>query len=200
MNMQQRINLYLYVKKTPTLFLTSHIIFILYGIFSVILLLDSAYSVFKKNELANEVNILSTELNNQKKNLERIKLTYPLVNLADLEGSTHRLREELTSKIELAGILSHQASFSAYMAALGNSITQGVWLTEIDIMQSGRKMTLHGMAVKAIFLQSFLEKLREHPLFSKMKFSLEDITQHPEDKKVSPLVEFTITAEAGEQL
>ena len=197
--MQQQINLYRHLKQAPTFFLTLNVVLIIYAVFTFFLFIDTAFDIYKKNELETTAQMLSITMDKEKKLLDQVKLQYPAVNLSDLEGSMQRLKQDLNAKAEIAAILSHQTLFSNYLTALSNSVVQGVWLTEINITKSGQNITLTGLAVKATLVHAFSERLRKQSLFANMKFSLQEIAQTPGNDKGHSYVNFSITGEVDNQ-
>lgn len=195
--MKQQINLYKYLKQTPTYFLTFNVILIIYAVFAFFLFIDTGFDIHNKKLLDAEVQELTLALDKEKQILEHIKLQYPSVNLEDLEGSMQRLKQELNTKSEIAAILAHQTLFSSYLTAFSNAVVKGVWLTDVNITKSGKNITLNGQSVKANFVDLYLERLKKQPLFSNMEFTIQEIAQNTVNEKGNTYFGFTITGEVN---
>lgn len=197
--MQQQINLYRYLKLPPKYFLTLENILILYGLYIVLLFINTTFELSKKNQLSEQANSVNIELRDQTDYLNKVKAQYPSVNLSDLQGTMRRLKEELSSKGDIAAMLSKQTSFTNYFTALSAATIYGVWLTEIEITRSGLSVTLKGMTIKSILLQKYIDQLHKQPIFSKADIKLQEINQNPnpDNQNTNSYVNFIITANVG---
>lgn len=87
-------------------------------------------------------------------------------------------------------IPSEPVAVSARLSALARQHPAGLWLTGIDIADSGREISLRGRMLNSSLLPSFLERLGQEQVFNGQSFRQLQVEQ-PED--AGPGLEFMIS-------
>lgn len=109
------------------------------------------------------------------------------------------LKKKLSEKNKLLDVVRQQhhinlTGFSNYLNTFAETITPGVWLTEIEIENGGRDIILTGQTLNSDDVIAFIRALNNNPLFSKtnLQFKLKNL-EKVEDKKTSQVwFDFTI--------
>jgi hypothetical protein len=128
-----------------------------------------------------------------------------------LEAEVARLEAEIKARESVlaalgAGELGNTAGFSEFLAALGRRAVPGVWLTGLNIGESGNDMQLSGRALRPELVPAYLKALSDEPMMrgrrvTEMKLSTKMATPPPSPggtPTAAPgprrYVEFTVSA------
>jgi hypothetical protein len=86
-----------------------------------------------------------------------------------LEAEVARLDAEVKARQALlavlgTGELGNTAGFSEFLAALGRQAVPGVWLTGLNIGESGNDLQVHGRALRPDLVPAYLKALNNEPM------------------------------------
>jgi Tfp pilus assembly protein PilN len=120
-----------------------------------------------------------------------------------LEGEIARLEAEVKTRQATlqalnTGELGNTAGFSEFLAALGRQAMPGIWLTSITIGNSGNELSVHGRALRADLMPTFLRALNNEPMMrgrrvTELKLSAK--SPAPADKTAAVgYIEFSLNA------
>lgn len=182
----QQINLFLLLPKTKKQILTFEVILIVYGFFIFLLFLNYSFELIKKNQLQNQVASLNVLVFQEKNQLERTMIEFPLINPEDLEGSMKKLQDEVSAKIKLMAIISNSVKFSSYLTSFANADITGLWLTQMQITQNGYAIDLKGLATHEDHIHQYYEELKKQSIFAPLKFELLGVSA-AQDEKGEPM-------------
>lgn len=174
---QQEINLYNYLPKKTGFELTPKTALLSYGAFLSLLLMFYFVSLWQKHKLVTQFDYLNHETSLALQQLTILVQQYPISDPDILKKTIGQLQEEYEKKAKLIDLLSPYANFSSYLVGLGNAIVSGVWLTQITFDRGENKIILKGYALQSAFLDQFYSQLAKQPIFSNLKFELNDIEQ-----------------------
>jgi len=166
---------------------------ILYGIYAAFLCINYIYTINKKHDLTLQVNYLRLDLEKQQNFLSQVVVEYPSINVEGLTATMQQLKEDLLTKGKIYAVLANQILFSSYLTVIANASMQGVWLTDISIIDSGQTITLTGQAYQAERIQVYLEQLQKQSLFSNYDLVLKEVNEDSNDKRTHKMITFNIT-------
>ena len=170
--MLQQINLYrLLPKDRFSLSLEKMAIF--YGLFLVIMLLNSSVNFYEKYQKSTELNEINSKLAIEKESLKLLVAQYPILNPNDLETSLKKLQGDLDVKSKMVSVVSQDAGFSEILTAIANAAQPGAWLTEMTFTYREGHMNLKGLATNALAIQEFLENIKKQPGLAHIPFELQ---------------------------
>jgi hypothetical protein len=103
-----------------------------------------------------------------------------------LQIEVARREKERAVKSELLRLLSSQSlgnarGFSPYLTALARRRVDGVWLSEIQVMQGGRELRLAGSTLEPELVPRLLQRLREEAPFAGTTFRRLRVERAPDD-------------------
>jgi hypothetical protein len=86
-----------------------------------------------------------------------------------LEAEVARLEAEVKARQSVlaalgTGELGNTAGFSEFLAALGRRAVPGVWLTGLNVGESGNDLRLSGRALRPELVPAYLKALSEEPM------------------------------------
>lgn len=86
-----------------------------------------------------------------------------------LEAEVARLEAEVKARQSLlaalgTGELGNTAGFSEFLAALGRRAVPGVWLTGLNVGESGNDLQLSGRALRPELVPAYLKALSDEPM------------------------------------
>jgi hypothetical protein len=86
-----------------------------------------------------------------------------------LEAEVARLEAELKARQEVlavlgTGELGNTTGFSEFLAALGRQALPGVWLTGLNIGESGNDLQVQGRALRPDLVPAYLKALNKEPM------------------------------------
>lgn len=175
--MRQQVNLYILLPKERKWRFTKETLIVCYAVFVFLLLFNVAFKLWNRHSLQRDLNqaiVTQTRLTDQLNSLAKQE---PLIDLNDLTGSVKKIVNDINANQKLSQVLSYNVSFSSYLSALTTAIVPDVWLTEIQFNASDQLIILRGSALRAASIQQFLERLSRQPVFSKLQFNMEDLTE-----------------------
>jgi hypothetical protein len=128
-----------------------------------------------------------------------------------LESEVARLEAEVKARQSMlaaisTGELGNTAGFSEFLGALGRQAIPGVWVTGLNIGDSGNELQVQGRALSAELVPTYLKALNREPmmrgrLVTEMKLAAKSAAPAPASAgsaKAAPgpqrFVEFTVTA------
>jgi Tfp pilus assembly protein PilN len=158
----QQVNLYKLLPKLERSPLTDTMLLLLYSVFFFVLLLDYFYGLNVARQQNKQVTFLNMQVNTAQNKLIETANQYPKVSLQAVWNN-----------------VSCNTHFSAYLEALAKASIPSVWLTEISISENGQYVSLKGRALKAVYVQEFLDHLKSQAIFSTIPFELQELS----DKK-----------------
>jgi Tfp pilus assembly protein PilN len=177
MVMQQQINLYKFLPKKSKSYFTLEKIFLLYGIFILLLVIFFGNALWQKHKLTKEYeqdNLLFVKA--QQKFLSLIK-QYPSIDVSNIKASGESLRTQLSNELKIINLLKQSSKFSVYMEGLAEAIVPNVWLTEIYFSVKEPHIVLKGNAIEPLSAQNFLDQLLHQSAFTGLPFKIADLTQ-----------------------
>jgi Tfp pilus assembly protein PilN len=83
---------------------------------------------------------------------------------------------------------SGSEGFSKYLISLSKSIPRGLWLTKIELLDSGKRFSLSGKALEAKLVTAFISSLNKEPAFKGKVLNIFDIVYN----KTDSVLEFRI--------
>ena len=122
---------------------------------------------------------------------ELIKLNQAFIGATGIDSPADQLakKKEIIAALVQQGLLNSNG-FSDELEALAANIVSGVWLTEIQIQQGGKQISLTGRTISMKEALLFLENLSNSNAFSSNDLELSKIG-NPEAK--TGVLQFTIT-------
>lgn len=130
-----------------------------------------------------------------------------------LESEVARLEVEVKARQSViaslsTGELGNTAGFSEFLAALGRQAVPGVWLTGLNIGESGNNLQVLGRALRAELVPAYLKTLSNEPMMrgrrvTEMKLAAKTAAPPPPPAPGEPakaplgprrFIEFTISA------
>lgn len=124
--------------------------------------------------------------------------------VARLEGEV-KARQSVLAALS-TGELGNTAGFSEFLAALGRQAVPGVWLTGLNIGESGNDLQVSGRALRPELVPAYLKALNDEPMMrgrrvTEMKLAAKAAAPSPGQggtAKAAPgpqhFVEFTVSA------
>jgi len=104
------------------------------------------------------------------------------LSAANLQTAVHALQEEQKKYALLTGQSSLivkdicKVKPSDYFKAFARAHVKGLWLTDINISNSGTELRLMGRATQTSQVNLYIEGLKNQPIFSKFQFELSNLT------------------------
>ncbi|WP_197474966.1 PilN domain-containing protein, partial [Oleiphilus sp. HI0079] len=99
-------------------------------------------------------------------------------------------RKALLETLDSVSVRDTQG-FSSYMVGLARQTNQQLWLTRINVAESGASMALEGVAVSGKQVPAYLERLKQEPVFVGRNFTTFDLKQ---DEKNASRIHFQLQA------
>jgi Tfp pilus assembly protein PilN len=196
--MQQQINLFRVLQPAKTSWFDSQKIWIAYGVFIIWLAGGFLYQLLQQHRSTHKLNTLITQLKTEQQALIVLMQKNPFLNPEDLTSSLQKLQQELVSKNKIVNVLNGNAPFSDVLMAIARAAVPGMWLTHINISNSGNDMILTGKVTYVGAVQNFLNQLRQQTVLAMHTLVVREITKTPSDaKQVNPYLDFTISTQAA---
>lgn len=189
--MRQQINLYAQLPRKKVVFLVFERILMIWGLFLILLLLQYTDELWKKNQLALNLEKLSNTVSIKTKKLLDLSKQYPLIDAKDIEGSIQKLKQDLTGKSEALSFMKQPLRFSDYLMQFANAAIPEVWLTEINISFVHHEMELKGSATSPAAVNQFIKQLNLQAPFKQFQFELQEYVDG-ENSNVKSYSTFTI--------
>lgn len=146
------------------------------GLAIVLMLIVFVVSVVDKNSAANELQRLQAEqelidqsvqeLQNQKTRLEKNEALDK--KIATLENEIN-FRYQLLESIG-TGDKSAKGGFSTHLQSLARQHVDGMWFTEIRLLEGGNELALSGQTRRPEFVPRYLQKLSSEAAFTGHQF------------------------------
>lgn len=100
-----------------------------------------------------------------------------LMDDSTLARELERLRRDIEFRRLLLNSISPQqlqsgVGFAAHLQALARQHIDGLWFTEIDLLDGGQHLALRGQLRKPEYLPRYLQRLGSEPSFAGQKFSV----------------------------
>jgi len=185
----QKINLYEQIPHLLKDRLSFSLIAKIAGVFVVLLI---ALNIFARWQLMDyESQFRSLQLQQKAMTDELIKLNQAFIGVTGANSPADQLvkKKEIIDALLQQGLLN-SSGFTEELEALAASIVSGVWLTEIQIQQGGKQISLTGKTLSMKEALLFLENLSNSNVFSGNDLELSKIG-NPEAK--TGVLQFTIT-------
>lgn len=93
----------------------------------------------------------------------------------DITKSVATMKKAMAAQEEIIAILGNHSAFSNDFISLSNTITDGVWLTEINIENYGNQITLSGEALNPDVLHEFISNCKADPNLQRYNITLHGI-------------------------
>lgn len=199
---KQQINLYQPIfRKQPVVFSFN----VLLGLCLFSLLLMGAVYGFAQWQTDNLYR-QRAELETQHDDLERRvsamapQLPRPTVNKL-LQRELQQLVERRNSDAGLLNMLqnrieSHHGGFSGYLEGLATQSLPEVWLTRIQVADSGMTLSLAGKTLQAEAVPRLLQRLQSETIFLGRSFQVMELVRRDE---LDPVLDFRLRTVAGEE-
>ena len=106
----------------------------------------------------------------------------------NLKVETARLAQQLENTRSLfnalnpGGSVAQAEQFSSVLEGLARQRQDGLWLTQIGVLNAGQSLELRGVVVKPELLPVYLQKLKTEPAFAGRQFNVLQL-QTPEDRR-----------------
>jgi hypothetical protein len=150
---------------------------------------------------------LAEQLAVQRDQMAKLATLPPRAPDRALETEVARLDMEVRSRVSTlhalnAGELGNTAGFSEFFAALGRGAVPGIWLTSVTIGESGNELIVHGRALRADLMPSFLRGLNSEPVMrgrkvTELRLAAKAAPRPGEAKAAEPsqgFIEFSLSA------
>lgn len=122
----------------------------------------------------------------------QLKSSFPtLFFTQEANQSIKQLEQDVATQKNILSTIKNQTLFSEDLLALSRSIVKNVWLTQINVVQSGGEITLKGKSLDKVSLESFLSNLQTEKTFTEYDFNIKNI-ENMTEKNTSILI-FEIT-------
>ena len=116
----------------------------------------------------------------QSEHLQRaiVEVPSPAVAFSDRLATEERevLGLETVARTLSTGGLSHTTGFAAALRAFGNTSTEGVWLTGLNLDNRRGSLVLEGRALDASRVPAYLQTLSAEPYFAGTSFAAIELT------------------------
>lgn len=101
-----------------------------------------------------------------------------------IDNSVDHIKKTMLAQQEIVSILSNHTLFSEDLITLSRTITDGVWLTQINISKYGKNIALTGESLNTDVLHEFIKNCKNDPNFKLFDISLNEIKdKDTKDKK-----------------
>ncbi|MBT7442692.1 MAG: hypothetical protein HN790_01845 [Methylococcales bacterium] len=176
-------------------------IYVIVAVFVIESLALAAYG-YQQSSISNNLQIsdidIQTEYDDKSIALEELKENYvPKAKDPKLNVRISQLRQEKSGKSSILKILETQ-SFgtvkppSQFLKAIAEHQVQGLWFTDIHILQSQNQLQLRGETLAAEYITDYLSGLANADAFTGMSFSSLELKQN---KKIPSQLLFTLSTQ-----
>lgn len=152
------------------------------------LLLTYVYGQWRVSSLARELAQLESFNELEIKRLESLNQQFPLRKESpELLARLERVNLQRQAKARLIQLLAgrdvgHTEGFSKLLVGLGRQIEAGMWLTNIEVSDGGRAMSLLGGSYRPEAIPRFVQKLSGEAAFSGVEFKTFEIRRVDEER------------------
>ncbi|KZZ52609.1 hypothetical protein A3765_03640 [Oleiphilus sp. HI0130] len=193
----QQVNLYTEEFRPRIVILPLMQMAVLYGVLLSILILISVWLSFEQVDLDAQLENTRQSLSIQRDAKTSLEAKVAMLRLDDaLLRQNKRLKQQIQARKALLETLDSVSvrdtqGFSSYMVGLARQTNQQLWLTRINIAESGASMALEGVAVSGKQVPAYLERLKQEPVFVGRNFTTFDLKQ---DEKNASRIHFQLQA------
>jgi hypothetical protein len=193
----QQVNLYTEEFRPRIVILPLMQMAVLYGVLLSILILISVWLSFEQADLDAQLENTRQSLSIQRDAKTSLEAKVAMLRLDDaLLRQNKRLKQQIQARKALLETLDSVSvrdtqGFSSYMVGLARQTNQQLWLTRINIAESGASMALEGVAVSGKQVPAYLERLKQEPVFVGRNFTTFDLKQ---DEKNASRIHFQLQA------
>jgi MSHA biogenesis protein MshI len=181
--MKQTINLYASLPKeiTPTLSVRYFPLILLTWV--IMLLGVWGYAKWHIRTLNNQMTTLNETFTLRQEQMSKLKALEPGVDLTHLKQQIDQLNTQVAQESQFVASISAQkkkadTGFAPYLTALAEEVPNGLWLTKIEIMDSGAHINLIGQTQKSGDLLLFMDRLQQTKAFQGKYLRLLTVTGH----------------------
>lgn len=192
--MNQQINFYTEILRVRNIPMSFHVMKnFIYGLFLFMIVSTIILGII---QLKNEKDL---------KNLEKQQLnTFTKLQSQESKVTSKMDRDQIVAKLEtndklyeknkkvldeLEQVMKYgSGGFSVYLLSLSKSVPRGLWLTKIELSDSGKHFSLQGKAIEANLITTFISSLNKEPSFKGKILNLFDVTYN----KTDSVLEFKI--------
>ena len=193
----QQVNLYTEEFRPRIVILPLMQMAVLYGVLLSILILISVWLSFEQADLDAQLENTRQSLSIQRDAKTSLEAKVAMLRLDDaLLRQNKRLKQQIQARKALLETLDSVSvrdtqGFSSYMVGLARQTNQQLWLTRINLAESGASMALEGVAVSGKQVPAYLERLKQEPVFVGRNFTTFDLKQ---DEKNASRIHFQLQA------
>ncbi|KZY74648.1 hypothetical protein A3742_14050 [Oleiphilus sp. HI0071] len=193
----QQVNLYTEEFRPRIVILPLMQMAVLYGVLLSILILISVWLSFEQADLDAQLENTRQSLSIQRDAKTSLEAKVAMLRLDDaLLRQNKRLKQQIQARKALLETLDSVSvrdtqGFSSYMVGLARQTNQQLWLTRINVAESGASMALEGVAVSGKQVPAYLERLKQEPVFVGRNFTTFDLKQ---DEKNASRIHFQLQA------
>lgn len=159
------------------------------GLLVICMIAISSYQSYQSHRLNNQVVELSKANTAATNDYNRLMRQFGIVDQENAALASEKAAKENAAKI-LASALIGRKQYSRYFDIFSNTISENVWLTDINIQGQQHSILLKGFGLNLKEILVFAEKLNKQKLFEDTPFRLTEITR-PSDE--SEPYQFTLT-------
>jgi len=192
--MKQQINFYIEILRIRNIPLSFHVMKnFVYGLFLFMIVSTIILGII---QLKNEKDL---------KDLEKKQLnTFTQLQSQESKITSRTDRDQIATQLEINERLyeknkavfeelsqllnSRSEGFSKYLISLSKSVPRGLWLTKIELSDSGKHFSLYGKAIEARLVTTFISSLNNEPPFKGKVLNIFDIVYN----KADSVLEFKI--------
>jgi len=135
---------------------------------SVHTLIDISHLTGQHDRLTQQLAALADANTKARASVNSVEDTRLATHVADLRA---QLNSRTALEAALAGeVKTRSRGFSAHLDGLAGNALQGLWLTEIQLLDGGTRMHLDGMTIDPILVPQFLRNLGRDEAFAGHRF------------------------------
>ena len=163
--MTQQVNFYRLLPEENKLKFSNERLLITYGIFIVLLCINSAHSFWSNHKKSNKLAVLQQQLDEKTKILTNLTKEYPLLDPKDLQNSMQQLQKGLAEKGKVFSSLTREFSIPQLFSSLASTNVPALWLTEITVLKDGELISIKGQTSQTSMIQQFLDQIEKESIF-----------------------------------
>lgn len=191
---RQEINLYREISRrtSDSSFITKKILINIYIAFTIFNLILYGITLLNIKQLHSQSTSLKNEIQQTKDLFFKYKEGFPEIFFSkDTKQSIDKLKSQIEQQQKILNAIADNETFSSYLTALALTINPNVWLTEINIYQSGDIIMLNGKASNKLAIQDFIASTKLNNMLGKFKVESQELGgMRPTDKDT--YLKFTI--------
>ena len=179
----QQVNLYTEEFRPRTIVLPVAQMALFFGLLLSLLIVLSIWLRLDQADLEAQADEAKQSLTAQRATKDLLEAKVAMLRLDEaLLRQNKRLKQQIAARKALLETLDSVAvretqGFSSYMVGLARQNNQQLWLTRINLAESGASMSLEGTTVAGHQVPAYLERLKQEPVFVGRSFTAFDLTQ-----------------------